>query len=206
MSEIRRSATDLLRTLPDVFDLSTLSRMADMEREAAYVYLTRWSRKGLVQPAGQRAGIYFNLVTAPDAPRRLATTALVMEYPTAILRGASVLHAAGWTTQIPQETTVAVLQRRTYAKLSGFDLTPRPRAWYTAVHGRLSTDPDLCAFGLRSLTPALALADAYAPRGGWKPDPDDLDLDDADPSEIVEAFATLGVELPDFLADTLPTP
>lgn len=67
----------------------------------ASVCLRRWKQKGLVEPAGERAGIYFNKLRAREVDSALRVAALLFEYPSAILCGESVLHSAGWITQIP---------------------------------------------------------------------------------------------------------
>lgn len=201
MSERRRSAVDVLRGLPEVFDLSTLSRMAGLERGMAKKYVSRWAKAELVATAGPRVGIYFNLVRAPDAARTRKVDALRMAYPSAVLVGASVLHAAGWTTQIPARLTVAVATRRSLAALDGFDVSGRTRAWYAVAHADLVAGKDYATYGLRALSPAMALADLHARPRDWRPDPDDLDLDDAAWGEVRQAFAALGVEEPGWLAD-----
>ncbi len=202
MTQSYRSAVELLRMLPEVFDLSTATRLLDMERGIAKTYLSRWGRAGLVKPAGQRAGIYFNVLRAPGAAESRAVDALRMAYPSAVLRGASVLHATGWTTQIPRRTTVAVLARRTLMGLDGFEVAGRPRAWYEAVHADLKAAKDFSTYGLPSLSPAMALADCYADASSWRPDPDDLDdLDEGAWAEVRAAFAALGAEEPAWLAD-----
>jgi len=128
----------------------------------------------------------------------MTTDALLKAHPSAVLVGASVLHGVGWITQIPQRVTVAVLSQARYVvDINGVDIVGRPHSWYAAIHGRLSDDDNLAAYGLPALTPALALADAYAFRDRWIPDPDDLYLDDADLVEIAEACRILGVPVPD---------
>ena len=210
MTQPRRSSVDALRALPEVFDLSTATRLLDMERGIAKTYLSRWGKAGLVRPAGQRAGIYFNLIRAPDAPERRAVDALRMAYPSAVLRGLGVLHAAGWTTQIPRRTTVAVVARRTLMSLDGFEVCGRPRSWYEAVHADVRTRKDFSTYDLPSLSPAMALADCYADPRSWRPDPDDLDdLGDDAWRDVRSAFAALGVPEPAWLADMqapAPTP
>jgi len=58
-------------------------------------------------------------------PVPAGVAALEFEYPSAILIGESVLHAAGWITQIPAQLSVAVLRRRSYA-----DLFADAAAWH----------------------------------------------------------------------------
>lgn len=199
----RRSSVDILRALPPVFDISTFQRMVDVPRQHARTYLSRWSDTKLVASAGPRAGVYFNLVVEPDSVSARAGEALLLLYPSAILNGSSVLHAAGWSTQIPARVTAAALSRPTYAMLDAFDVVGRPRSWFVATRAGISDDPDLARYGVRSLTPAFALADALTHDDGWRPDPDDLDLSDADPDEIAGAFRALGKKPPEWIRDLL---
>lgn len=203
------SAHERLASLPPVFTLSTLVRATGMNRASAKVALTRWAGKNWVERAGPRAGIYFNYAAKPGpaqagAPSNAlghalghdgrgevagishAVKALVMKYPSATLCGASVLHSAGWTTQIPSTLHVAVEARRSYAKIDGVTLFPRPVAWFQFMQaqrawvgaaGKKPSD-DIATYGLRALAPAWALADLYADKSGqsWQPDPDDVDV------------------------------
>ncbi len=50
-------------------------------------------------------------------------------------------------------------------------------------------------YGLRALPPALALADLYADRDGWHPDPDNLDIPDQDRVSVSSAVELLGLPL-----------
>jgi hypothetical protein len=58
----------------------------------------------------------------------------LFEYPSAILCGESVLHAAGWITQIPAQLSVTVLSRPSYVSLHGFEIRGRPLQWFRKVH------------------------------------------------------------------------
>lgn len=180
------SAFERLTALPPVFSLNTLVRATGLPRASAKVLLTRWAGKKLVESAGPRAGIYFNRVVDRDGDSAHAVKALVMKYPSATLCGASVLHCAGWTTQIPSTLHVAVEVRRSYAKIDGVTLFARPVAWFQFMQNRRAwADADshkaaaqINAYGLRALAPAWALADLYADKSGqaWRPDEDDLDV------------------------------
>jgi len=111
---------------------------------------------------------------------------LKLIYPSAVVRGESILHCAGWITQIPQRINIAVLERRTYVDISGFVLSPKNKDWYEKVHDYLLTPENNDAIstyglpGLPGLPPALALADLYNKNiiADWQPDPDDLDIED----------------------------
>ena len=203
------SGFDRLAGLPPVFTLNTLVRATGMNRASAKVALTRWAGKRWVERAGPRAGIYFNHA-AKQGPAQISTPsnalgnaagnqgrgeaaglshavkALVMKYPSATLRGASVLHSAGWTTQIPSTLHVAIEARRSYAKIDGVTLFARPVAWFQFMQaqqawvgaaGKKPSD-DIATYGLRALAPAWALADLCADKSGqsWQPDEDDVDV------------------------------
>jgi hypothetical protein len=109
------------------------------------------------------------------------------------LCGESVLHAAGWITQIPAQLSVAVLSRPSYVSLHGFDIRGRTLSWFRRIHPLLDPAPEKRIYGLRALSPALALADLYADPGGWHPDPDDLHIPDEELETVPSAFEILGV-------------
>ena len=180
------SGYDRLADLPPVFSLNTLVRTTGMSRASAKVALTRWAGKKMVESAGPRAAIYFNRVVDRNGEAAHSVKALVMKYPSATLCGASVLHGAGWTTQIPSSLHVAVEARSSYVKLDGVTLFPRPVSWFRFMQAQggwvdaaATNAPDhIATYGLRALAPAWALADLYADTSGqaWHPDEDDLDV------------------------------
>jgi len=207
------SALERLRMMEDVFDRAAVERLNGFTRKEASVYLTRWRRAGLVQSAGFRSGIYYNLSRHEEPDGEMRLRALQMAYPTAVLMGESVLHAAGWTTQIPQRMSVAVLNRRSYFEIDGVDVHPRPKRWFRRVHPHLvgPREADFSTYGLDALPPALALADTLADRIGWHPDVDDLDPGEIEENAgaVTEAFELLGAEMPGEIAelvDGVPSP
>lgn len=117
----------------------------------------------------------------------------MFEYPSATLCGESVLHAAGWITQIPAQLSVAVLSRPSYVSLHGFDIRGRPLSWFRKIHSLMDPSETKRIYGLRALTPALALADMYADPKAWHPNPDDLDIPTEDRQSVLSAFELLGV-------------
>lgn len=192
-----------LMQLPEVFSLSTLVRFTGMSRDSAKVLASRWNERGLVASAGPRAGVYFNRVRDPSGHRANAIRALVMKYPSATLCGASVLHAAGWTTQIPSAVHVAIETRPSYSSIDGVTLHPRPVAWFRFMHQHdawqsAGQAEENATYGLRALAPAWALADLYADDepSAWHPDADDLDIPDEASNHVATAFALMGVEPP----------
>lgn len=190
------SAIDRLRNLPEAFTLAAFRRMTGLSDNAAAVCLHRWKTKDLIEPAGERAGIYFNKLKVPQPDTALRIEALLYEYPSAIFCGESVLHAAGWITQIPAQLTVAVLSRPTYVSLRGFEIRGRPLSWFTAIHGAVNARGNDRVYGMRALPPALALVDIYAVPTAWHPDPDDLDVPPDQASEVLSGSERLRIPLP----------
>jgi hypothetical protein len=188
------SALTRLRGLPEAFTFAGFCKLSRLSNNAASVCLRRWKEKGLIEPAGERARIYFNKLRSPEVDGALRVAAVLFEYPSAILCGESVLHAAGWITQIPAQLSVAVLSRQSYVSLHGFDIRGRPLAWFRKIHPLIDPSGKQRIHGLRALPPALALADLYSDPDAWHPDPDDLDIPDQDHNSVLSAFALLGLE------------
>jgi hypothetical protein len=188
------SALTRLRELPEAFTFAGFCKLNRFSNNAASVCLRRWKEKGLIEPAGERAKIYFNKLRSPQVDSALRVAALLFEYPSAILCGESVLHTAGWITQIPAQLSVAVLSRPSYVSLHGFDIRGRPISWFRKIHPLLDPSTEKRLYGLRALPPALALADLYADPDGWHPDPDDLDIPDQDHDSVLSAFELLGLD------------
>ena len=188
------SALERLREMPEAFTFAGFCKLNRFSNNVASVYLRRWKEKGLIEPAGDRARIYFNKLRSPEVDSSLRVAALLFEYPSAILCGESVLHAAGWITQIPAQLSVAVLARPSYVSLHGFDIRGRSLSWFRKIHPLMSSSAENRIYGLRALPPALSLADLYDDPGAWHPDPDDLDIPDQDHEALSSAFELLGVE------------
>jgi hypothetical protein len=113
-----------------------------------------------------------------------------------MLCGESVLHEAGWITQIPARLSVAVISRPSYVSLHGFDIQGRPLSWFKKVHPAVDPSPDKRIYGLRALPPPLALADLYGDAKGWHPDVDDLHIPQESLALVGAAAKQLRVELP----------
>lgn len=200
------SSAQRLQSLPEAFTFSTFCRLTHLSNKAAAVWLARWKAKGLIEPAGERAGIYFNKVKVEEVDSSLRIAALLFVYPSAVLCGESVLHASGWITQIPACLQVAVMPRRSYVTLHGFDLHPRPLSWLKKVHPSIGTTPEARIYGMRALPPAVALVDLYGDPRGWHPDPDDLYIDEEELASVEAATQLLGVDLPAAVAHELRLP
>ncbi len=188
------SALTRLRELPEAFTFAGFCKLSRFSNNAASVCLRRWKEKGLIEPAGERARIYFNKLRSREVDSALRVAALSFEYPSAILCGESVLHASGWITQIPAQLSVAVLSRPSYVSLHGFDIRGRPLSWFRKIHPLLESSAQERVYGLGALPPALALGDLYADAGGWHPDPDDLDIPAEDHDSVLSAFELLGLD------------
>lgn len=177
-------------------------RMMGVSNQTARVMLLRWAEKSLVVSAGPRAGIYFNRVVDRTGEKANATKALSMKYPSATLCGASVLHGAGWTTQIPSTIHAIVEERRSYVQIDGVTIHPRPLSWFRLMQShdawQSKENEDFATFGLRSLSPSWALADLYADesRQSWHPDEDDLDIPDESLDNLKDACQEMGASQP----------
>ena len=197
------SAVERLQHLPEAFTFAGFRRLSGFSDNAAAVCLHRWKKRHLIESAGDRAGIYFNKLKCPQPDTALRVAALLFEYPSAILSGESVLHAAGWITQIPARLAVTVLRRPTYVSFSGFEIRGRPLSWFKAVHSAVNAPENEQVYGMRALPAALALADLYTDPKAWHPDPDDLDIPADRAEEVVSACKSLGVRLPAPLKEAL---
>jgi hypothetical protein len=192
-SQRRASAIERLRALPPVFRGRDLSLRFGWSTHEAGEYLRRWKQRDLVKPAGPRAGVYFNLISETSAPETHLEEAIATLFPSAVVVGASVLHEAGWITQIPRQLDVAVLRRRTFPAVKGVVLHPRSIFWYRSVHSRLKPTQ---GEGIPRLDPAFALADALKYRDGWRPEPDDVEFPQAeDAQRFLRACKKLAVAL-----------
>ena len=184
-----------LRQWPEFFNLNIAARLLQVDNDTAAVYMTRWKQRGLVEAAGPRAGVYFNLVANRNAPDERLVDAARMEFPAAVLIGESVLHAAGWITQIPAKLQLATPSRRTYPQWDRVQFHGRSEAWYR-LHHFCFLKPEKSSFptfGLPALSPADALADVFGHAGHWHPDPDDLDIPEAAHAAVIRAFERAGV-------------
>jgi hypothetical protein len=200
------SAIDRLRSLPEAFTFAAFRRLTGFSENAAAVCLHRWKKKDLIEPAGARAGTYFNKLKTPQPDTALRVEALLYEYPSAILCGESVLHAAGWITQVPAQLTVVVLLRPTYVSFRGFEIRGRPLSWFAAVHADVNARGNDRVYGMRALPPALALVDLYGDSKAWHPDPDDLDVPPDQASEVLSGSERLRIQLPAPLRHALNRP
>lgn len=190
------NAISRLRSLPEAFTFAGFRRLTGFSDKTAAVCLHRWKARDLIEPAGDRAGIYFNKLKNPQPQSSLRIEALLFEYPSAILCGESVLHAAGWITQIPARITVAVLIRPSYVSFHGFEIRGRPLSWLKKVHDAVNAADNPRVYGMRALPAPYALVDLYADPKAWHPEIDDLDIPQDQIRAVRSASKQLNARLP----------
>jgi len=205
----RTSALEHLQRLPDVFDMGHFCLQANIAPASAKVMLSRWAAQGLIAHAGPHAGIYYKRLAPRDTPDEQRACAILSLYPGAVVQGPSVLHAHGWTTQIPRQLHIAAPNDSRVVQLFEVDIYWRPRRWFIAMHEHkthaLDAKTELLqkneASGentawnaLKQLTPAWALVDLLRYQDGWQPDPDDLDIPESSHAAILQAADTLGLD------------
>ena len=174
MSSQRLSAVSRLRQLPAVFHVQDLATVFCWSPVRASSLLTRWKRQTLVTPAG--IGVWLNLIVDGEGPNTRLYQAIARMFPAAVVIGATVLHDSGWTTQIPHRAAIAVPGRCAAVRLPNIEVCTRPRPWFRKIEPFLVQDE----YPIPSLSPAAALADALCYTPGWRPDPDDIELEDID--------------------------
>lgn len=174
----RRSALSRLLNMPPIIDIDGLAR-GGIERGTARVLLSNWTKKGLVEPVGERNGAYYNLVVDPEGRKTRLGQAVLREFSVPVVIGATALHAHGWTTQMAHEMEVAVpvtRNRRRTPNIEGVKIVPRSLTWYKRIADHVKREG---YSGLALLDPEYALADAYKYQDVWVPDPDDIDIEEA---------------------------
>lgn len=192
------SSINRLKALPAIFTLDNAAAEIGCDTVTASVYIHRWRSLGIIEPVGERAGIYFNLLQDPVGPQNRAGEALRMIYPGAVLRGRSALQGAGWIKDAPATTEpveVAVLSRRSYLSVTGFEIEGRSASWFAAMDPYILQRPSCESKGLRSLGPAAALADMVM-KGADVPKAEDMDLRTLDWLSVKDVFLALGAEPP----------
>lgn len=194
-----------LRSLPAVFALHDLrpglpvgslaAGAPGLTDGAERVALARWAARGMVRPAGPKLGRYYNLVADPRGADANLGAVLLAEFRSVVVVGATALSDAHWTTQIPQVLTVAVPRARTLPRVDGAEIYGRPPEWFAAVRGAVRA-AERGRFGLASLPPEMALADAL--RHGDSLHglaPDDIEIPEPDEAAgpLLNALSTLHV-------------
>lgn len=170
------SAIDRLVDLPPIFRGADLTLRNDWSSRRASHYLFLWKRRNLVAALGGKSDVYANILACRDPNWE---EALLKAMPTAVVMGLEALRRAGWITQIPAQTTVAVNKAFPIHKVQHFSVTTKTAGWFHRSHPGIEPSPAPgCA--LPCMHPAWALADLAATQGigiqsgVW---PDDLDAD-----------------------------
>ncbi|WP_432263553.1 hypothetical protein [Cupriavidus sp. TMH.W2] len=172
-----------LGRMPAVFSLRDISKLLDRDHAAVKATVARWKDQGMVKAAGQRLGLYYNLVRHPNWEENRAL-AVKMAYPSAVVIGPNVLHRHGWITQIPQALAIAVLNDGSHPSMDGVELFKRSMRWY-----RKFSPWGEPIYGLPALTPENALLDCLEHADKmWCPNVDDLDEFDV-PTSLLEKVA-----------------
>lgn len=200
---MKDSAVHRLRALPAVFTTTSMAQQFGWTPAQVDTALWRWRQHGHVRSFG-RTGHHFNLVVDPDSPVRYGNAVMRQLFPSAHLGHLTVLHDEGWTTQIPSETHVYVMRRRSQPRLPGYRLHPRSQRWFTIARGAAEHEQPQRA--LPALPPAFCLADAIARNDLAGLDPDDFEPDcaAAAASDVAAYYAQLaprGRALPSEWAD-----
>ena len=172
------SAIDRLLVVPEVFTGSELTVLFGWRSTMASNYLANWRRAGLIKSLGGRSDMHMNLVRNRHINPELA---LRRAFPRAVMVGIDVIRQAGWTTQIPTFSEVAIPITSTLYNVDGFNLSHRTQKWFDLVsHGNgIDDNPG----GIDRLKPSWALADMISRasdrrvKAAWLLDPEDLDLD-----------------------------
>lgn len=172
------STVDIIKTLPPLFSTREAAWAFSQTGKALSVYLYRAEKAGLIEKAGPRSGLYFNRLKIENVDHTWRAAAVKRLYPTAVLYGPSLLHRAGWTTQIPQALHVVVPARRSMPALYGVELYPRPLRWFKKHHDDFQQNPEYGTDGLMGLDPERCLEDMKAYQDGWMPDETDVENPD----------------------------
>lgn len=173
------SAIERLRSLPDVFRGADLTVRFQWTSKTASQYLYLWKRRGLITAVGGHSDVFVNQL----AGRQDVMKALMIAMPTAVITGLEALRMAGWTTQIVQRPSVAVMRGSRLFRVNGFTVEPRSESWFARVRpGLLMPSPDYP----RVLAPEWALADLLQ-KQGWGVCglfPDDVEWGDLDADSL----------------------
>ena len=193
----RKSAIDRLRELPEVFTLNTAAALLRLGPGNASTYIARWKESGLVSSLGPRTGVHFNLLKNPSADKDLRMEAIAYLFPGAVIGGVSAVHAAGWTTQFPRQTEIMIPKRRSFPAVDDAVISMRPLSWMRAAKNWVATEG-----AVPWLNPAFALADCID-QNIWCPDPDDIEWDEVNASELRRAFHQFNIEVPEDWSEEL---
>ena len=190
----RHSVHSRLLSLDAVFTLEEL-RATGLKERSERNALSRWSDEKMVARAGLRLGIYYNLLRDRRGSDAHLGDVAIRVHGRAVIVGGCAFHDSGWTTQIPRVLTIAVPDRRSIPQIHGVAAYRRPEEWFDAVAEDLKTS-GRGRFGLPTLSPPMALADALLHRDTLHHlTPDDIEIpDEVGSTPVVDACTWMGVD------------
>ena len=167
------AAITRLQSLPAIFRGADLSTRFGWTSKTASHYLYLWKRRRLVAGLGGHSDVFANLLMTHATAGPDWEAALRAAMPSAVVMGVEALRRAGWTTQVPARTGVAVDAAQAVYKTPYFDLALRRADWFACTRAGCV----LAAGALPVLKPAWALADLlqnadWGDLGLW---PDDIE-------------------------------
>lgn len=183
------SLRNKLSRFPPIFTLTHLKQCTpEMSDGTRRVIVHRLMRYGLLRSAGARSGLYYNMVADPMANEKHRQTALFHLFPSAVLGGMTILHNAGWITQIPVHLHVNILNnRKSFPRLDGVYMYLRRKSWYRSMIYFLDA-----TYSVNALLPEAALADLVLYEQGTLPfDGEDLYITESQMKKTYEIARVL---------------
>lgn len=208
----RRSAFEILSSLPPVVDLRDIRIGADTTHELAIAAAYRWRKAGYLEQFAEE--VWFNVAGHRAGPDGYLLQAVEKaQHMPFLMIGLSALHEADWTTQRPAKPELAVATNstiRTWRRMAGVTAEGRGVRWFQDAWENSS----LGTRGFRYLSPEYALVDMIAAKERfeeldredrnklrsrnaviWHADPDDLALPDTvDGTRIAEAALAFRID------------
>lgn len=181
----RLSTRDLLLQLPDVFSVAEFALVTGRLRTEASQYLWRFSQNGLVKGIGGKSGVFINAVANPNATSDggIWERAILKAMPSAMIGGYETLAESGISTQVTHQRYILISNNDAMFEIEGAEIHRRPVPWMKKLFATNAVVNESPGAAIPRLKPGAALAD-LALYGDALLDPDDLDLDFVDPTEI----------------------
>lgn len=189
MSALYTSAIQRLKELAvtgPFFSVAEMGTFFKLPRTDVHQMLHRWTKNGLAEPIGPRAGVYLN--TLHPNHQGALESAIQSVHPSAIVIGHQVLYEAGVTTQIPPAVDV-VVQKRGPA-ITGYRIHQVSPAMYAGLAGKAMHQP-----GRLARLPARLAAETAKNLHCLLLDPDDMEWSVIEPrkgSKARQARAAAG--------------
>lgn len=208
----RRSAFEILSSLPPVVDLRDIRIGADTTHQLAIAAAYRWRKAGYLEQFAEE--VWFNVAGHRAGPDQYLLQAVEKaQHMPFLMIGLSALHEADWTTQRPAKPELAVATNstiRTWRRMAGVTAEGRGVRWFQDAYEN-SFDGN---GGFRYLAPEYALVDMIGARARfeeldredrnamrsrnaviWHADPDDISLPEtADGTKIAAAALAFKID------------